>query len=105
MTSSDRIIPVILCGGAGTRLWPVSQRTWPKPLVALTGPETMLQATAQRTAGTERFEAPIIVTAAAYAEAASAQLVQIGAAPHLGILEHSVLITEEAIALSALSAL
>ena len=103
MTSSSRIIPVILCGGAGTRLWPVSQRTWPKPLVALAGPETMLQATAQRTADTDRFEAPIIVTAAAYAEAASAQLEEAGTAPQLTIVEPCARNTAAAIALAALN--
>ena len=103
MTSFDRIIPIILCGGAGTRLWPVSQRTWPKPLVALAGPETMLQATARRTAGSERFEAPIIVTAEAYAEAAQSQLEEAGTVPQLTIVEPCARNTAAAIALAALN--
>ncbi|MGZ8998748.1 MAG: sugar phosphate nucleotidyltransferase, partial [Allosphingosinicella sp.] len=82
-----RIIPVILCGGAGTRLWPVSRRTRPKPLVALTGAETMLQLTARRTTDPTRFQAPIIVTAGDYAEAVGAQLEQAGTPPLLTIIE------------------
>ena len=104
MTSSHRIIPVILCGGAGTRLWPVSQRTWPKPLVALTGPETMLQATAARTADLQRFEPPIIVTAAAYADAAERQLDEAGTPPQLTIVEPCARNTAAAIALAAMNA-
>ena len=38
--------PVILCGGSGTRLWPLSREQYPKQLLALAGDETMLQATA-----------------------------------------------------------
>ncbi len=103
MTSLNRIVPVILCGGAGTRLWPVSQPSWPKPLVALAGPETMLQATARRTAGAVRFDAPIIVTATAYAEAAQAQLEDAGTAPQLTIVEPCARNTAAAIALAALN--
>ena len=42
------IIPVIMAGGSGSRLWPVSRSMYPKQFQALTGPRTMLQATAQR---------------------------------------------------------
>ena len=47
------ILPVILSGGAGTRLWPSSRSMYPKQLLSLTGPLTMLQATAQRLDGLE----------------------------------------------------
>ena len=43
--------PVILSGGSGTRLWPLSREQYPKQLLALVGDETMLQATAGRLAG------------------------------------------------------
>lgn len=43
--------PVILSGGSGTRLWPLSREQYPKQLLALAGDETMLQATARRLAG------------------------------------------------------
>ena len=45
------LIPVILSGGAGTRLWPLSREMYPKQLLALTGKRTMLQETAARLAG------------------------------------------------------
>ena len=45
------LIPVILSGGAGTRLWPLSREMYPKQLLALTGKHTMLQDTALRLAG------------------------------------------------------
>ena len=46
-----RILPVILSGGSGTRLWPASRSMYPKQLLALAEERTMLQATALRTAG------------------------------------------------------
>lgn len=48
---TTHLIPTILCGGAGTRLWPLSRDEYPKQLLALTGPETMLQATIRRMTG------------------------------------------------------
>ena len=45
------LIPVILSGGAGTRLWPLSREMYPKQLLALTGKQTMLQDTVLRLAG------------------------------------------------------
>ncbi len=45
------LIPVILSGGAGTRLWPLSRELYPKQLLALLGPRTMLQQTALRVGG------------------------------------------------------
>ena len=43
-----KIQPVILCGGSGTRLWPLSRQQHPKQLLALNGEHSMLQATALR---------------------------------------------------------
>ena len=64
MPATTTIIPVILSGGSGTRLWPMSTPEKPKQLLALTADETMLQLTARRTAG-EAFGAPIVVANAA----------------------------------------
>ena len=55
------IRPVILCGGAGTRLWPVSRQQFPKQLLPLTGTQSLLQQTAARFAG-ELFAPAIIVS-------------------------------------------
>jgi mannose-1-phosphate guanylyltransferase/mannose-1-phosphate guanylyltransferase/mannose-6-phosphate isomerase len=95
-----RITPVILCGGAGTRLWPVSRRDRPKPLVALTGVETMLQATALRTADPDRFLAPVVVTGSPYAQTVVDQLDLVGAPPLFTIVEPCARNTAAAIALA-----
>jgi mannose-1-phosphate guanylyltransferase/mannose-1-phosphate guanylyltransferase/mannose-6-phosphate isomerase len=61
MAGPQRIIPVILSGGTGTRLWPVSRQTFPKQFWPLISGKTMLMETALR-AATPEFAAPVIVT-------------------------------------------
>ena len=58
--TETRIIPVILSGGSGTRLWPVSRESFPKQLWPLISEQTMIQETALRATGPE-FAPPIIV--------------------------------------------
>lgn len=99
MSEAARIIPVILSGGAGTRLWPLSTPERPKQFHDLSGAETMLRLTAARVSDRSRFAAPIIVASAAHAEAIEAQLDDIGAL----ILEPVGRNTAPAIALAALS--
>ena len=77
--------PVILSGGAGTRLWPLSREMFPKQLLALTGPRTMLQETATRLAGIEGAGAPIIVCNEAHRFTVAEQIRAIGI-PAAGIL-------------------
>ena len=55
------IHPVILCGGSGTRLWPLSRKSYPKQFTPLIGEESLFQASAGRMRG-ERFAAPVILT-------------------------------------------
>ena len=58
----NRIIhPVLLCGGSGTRLWPLSRRSHPKQFVKLSGEESLFQSSARRLSG-ESFAAPSVVT-------------------------------------------
>lgn len=82
MESLQSIIqPVILAGGSGTRLWPASRRTFPKPLLALTGPHSLLQDTVLRLkslTGTLPAAAPILVTGEDYRFAVTDQLGQVG---------------------------
>ena len=56
-----KLTPVILSGGAGTRLWPLSREMYPKQLLALAGKQTMLQETVTRLAGIEGAGDPVIV--------------------------------------------
>src|SRR3954469_6521613 len=55
------LVPVILSGGAGTRLWPLSRELLPKQLLALTGERTMIQETAARLAGFADATGPVVV--------------------------------------------
>ena len=99
-----RIVPVILSGGAGTRLWPLSRIDRPKQLLRIDGGHTMLQQTALRTADAERFAPPSIVAGADHADEIERQLVEIGTPPALLILEPVGRNTGPAIALAALAA-
>ncbi|MBC7131551.1 MAG: mannose-1-phosphate guanylyltransferase/mannose-6-phosphate isomerase [Roseovarius sp.] len=76
--------PVLLCGGAGTRLWPLSRKSYPKQFTRLTGEESLFQAAARRLSG-EGFAAPIVVTGADYRFVVTEQLagVEIAAAATL----------------------
>lgn len=101
-----KIVPVILSGGSGTRLWPVSTPERPKQLLPLTGDQTMLQLTAERIEG---FDAApvgrtILVSNAAHAEIIDEQLRQIGVEDYRVILEPVGRNTAPAIALAALEA-
>ena len=96
----QEIIPVILSGGSGTRLWPLSRAKRPKQMLDLTGAGSMLAMTADRVAEAEMFAAPWVVAGTSQAEAIEAEL------PGLGrlILEPAARNTAPAIALAALAA-
>jgi mannose-1-phosphate guanylyltransferase/mannose-1-phosphate guanylyltransferase/mannose-6-phosphate isomerase len=103
MPEVPSIIPVILSGGSGTRLWPMSTPETPKQLLALTADETMLQLTARRASG-DHFAPPIVVANQRHAEEIEAQLKAVGAPPQALILEPVARNTAPAIALAALAA-
>src|SRR5690348_1673856 len=98
------IRPVILCGGSGTRLWPLSSDQVPKQLLSLAGTATLLQATVGRVSN-EMFEAPVIVTREFFAEAISEQLAAIGAEADKILLESAARNTAPAIAAAAFAEL
>jgi len=100
---NNQIVPVILSGGSGTRLWPMSKPEMPKQLLPITSDETMLQLTAQRT-NSNGFAAPIVVAGQRHADLVEQQLVEAGTAPQLLILEPVARNTAPAIALAALAA-
>ena len=60
--SGGRLIPVVMCGGAGTRLWPVSRESMPKQFVPLIDERSTFQQVLGRIADAELFERPIIIT-------------------------------------------
>lgn len=105
MSDADRkIVPVILSGGSGTRLWPMSTSAKPKQFLPLTGDRTMFQLTALRACDRERFAAPIVVGGARHCELIEDQLAEIGIAPQATILEPAARNTAPAIALAAFEA-
>src|SRR5580698_3107721 len=60
--SSPLLIPVIMCGGAGTRLWPVSRESMPKQFVALVGERSTFQQVLDRVGNDPLFDKPIVIT-------------------------------------------
>lgn len=98
--SDSRIWPVILSGGVGSRLWPLSRAETPKQLLPLVSERTMIQETARRAVG-PGFAAPIVVAGAMHGIAIAAQLGAIGSAPAAIILEPEGRNTAPAIALAA----
>jgi mannose-1-phosphate guanylyltransferase len=97
------ITPIILSGGGGTRLWPLSTPATPKQFLALTAEETMFQLTVRRVADRSRFAPPVIVAGAAHADLIEAQLAEIGVSDAALLLEPSARNTAPAIALAALA--
>jgi mannose-1-phosphate guanylyltransferase/mannose-1-phosphate guanylyltransferase/mannose-6-phosphate isomerase len=98
--SRARITPIILSGGTGVRLWPLSRLGRPKQLVALGGEESLLRQTAARVADEDLFAAPVIVAGGEDEEAVEAE-VAAARAPSLLILEPCPRGTAAAIALAA----
>jgi mannose-1-phosphate guanylyltransferase/mannose-6-phosphate isomerase len=98
------LTPVILSGGAGTRLWPLSRELYPKQLLALTGDRTMLQQTALRLSGLAAT-APVVVCNEAHRFLVAEQLRQMRIEPRAVVLEPFGRNTAPAIALAALAAL
>jgi mannose-1-phosphate guanylyltransferase/mannose-6-phosphate isomerase len=89
MTGSQ-ITPVILCGGAGTRLWPLSRKSYPKQFVPLVDEQTLFQASARRLCGTTdalSFTAPAVLTGADFRFIVTEQLAAIGIDPGAILIE------------------
>ena len=80
------IYPVILCGGAGTRLWPMSRRSMPKQFLNLTSKDSLFQQAALRVSGSE-FEDPLVITANDYRFIAAQQLADVGIKSNAVLLE------------------
>jgi mannose-1-phosphate guanylyltransferase/mannose-6-phosphate isomerase len=98
------LTPVILSGGAGTRLWPLSRELYPKQLLALTGERTMLQQTALRLSGLAAAS-PVVVCNEAHRFLVAEQLRQLKMDTRAVVLEPFGRNTAPAIALAALAGL
>mgnify|MGYP001492371855 CR=1 FL=1 len=98
------IVPVILSGGAGTRLWPLSRELYPKQLLPLAGEHTMLQETLLRLEGLADLAAPLVVCNEAHRFLVAEQLREIGRVPAAILLEPVGRNTAPAVALAALQA-
>ena len=98
------IVPVILSGGSGTRLWPLSREAYPKQFLPLVGEDTMLQATWKRVADIAG-KAPIVVANQEHRFMAAEQLRECNVRPQALILEPIGRNTAPAIAIAALQVL
>jgi len=84
------LYPVILAGGSGTRLWPLSRKSLPKQFVKLVGDETLYQASAKRLTGAvggASFQSPVIMTNLDFRFVVVEQLQEIGIDPGALMIE------------------
>jgi mannose-1-phosphate guanylyltransferase / mannose-6-phosphate isomerase len=82
----QQITPVILCGGSGSRLWPLSRKSYPKQFVPLAGNKTLFQNSSERLTG-KQFKNPVIVTNSDYRFIVTEQLQEIGIDPGAILIE------------------
>jgi mannose-1-phosphate guanylyltransferase/mannose-1-phosphate guanylyltransferase/mannose-6-phosphate isomerase len=99
-----KIYPVILSGGSGSRLWPLSRESFPKQLLPLAGERSMLQDTAARVADAERFQPLTVVANEAHRFVIAEQLREIGVEDARIVLEPVARNTAPAVAVAALLA-
>lgn len=94
--------PVILCGGSGTRLWPLSRALLPKQFLPLASARTLLQETVLRVAGLENGSRPVLVSHVEHRFLAGEQLREVGVTPACHLLEPEARNTAPAVAAAAL---
>ncbi len=104
MGNAPLITPVILSGGAGTRLWPASRRSMPKQFLPLVGEHSLIQETVQRVAEDARFSSPIVIANDQHRFLVAEQLREVGVKPGAIVLEPVARNTAPAIAAAALLA-
>ncbi|CUJ17153.1 mannose-1-phosphate guanylyltransferase/mannose-6-phosphate isomerase [Cognatishimia activa] len=80
------ITPVLLCGGSGTRLWPLSRKSYPKQFSKLLGDLSLFQGSAQRLSGAN-YAAPVILTNSDFRFIVTEQLSEVGIDPGAVLIE------------------
>lgn len=98
------IVPVVLAGGQGTRLWPMSRSARPKQFIELTGPLSLYQQTLQRVADPARYAPALVLTNAEYRFLVAEQAQEVGVALGAVLLEPVARNTAAAIAVAAAQA-
>jgi mannose-1-phosphate guanylyltransferase/mannose-6-phosphate isomerase len=98
------LLPVILSGGSGTRLWPLSRELYPKQLLPLISKGTMLQETLARVRGVDNVGEPIVVCNESHRFLVAEQLREVGAHPQSILLEPMGRNTAPAVAVAAMAA-
>ena len=108
MTEKVKIQPVVLCGGSGTRLWPLSRSGFPKQFLCITGTESLFQQAAQRLMGLEtetiQVADPLIVTGEEHRFLVFEQLREVNIRLGVALLEPQVRNTAPALTLAAFAA-
>ena len=95
------ITPIILCGGSGTRLWPLSRKSYPKQFARLVGEKTLFQGSAERLSG-PLFGAPVVITNSDFRFIVTEQLQGVGIDPASILIEPEGRNTGPAVLASAL---
>ena len=95
------ITPVLLCGGSGTRLWPLSRKSYPKQFVPLMGQESLFQGSARRLTG-PHYNPPVVVTSDAFRFIVTEQLSAVDIPPAAILIEPEARDTAPAILVAAL---
>ncbi|WPB55490.1 mannose-1-phosphate guanylyltransferase/mannose-6-phosphate isomerase [Xylophilus sp. GOD-11R] len=104
-TAGDRIVPVILSGGSGTRLWPLSRTGYPKQFLGITQEQTLFQLTLARLEAFTGLDAPLIVGNENHRFILGEQLQSLGVRPQAILLEPAARNTAPAIAAAAFAAM
>jgi mannose-1-phosphate guanylyltransferase/mannose-1-phosphate guanylyltransferase/mannose-6-phosphate isomerase len=99
--ADTKITPVLLCGGSGTRLWPLSRKSYPKQFVPLVGEDTLFQASARRLSGAG-YAPALVLTASDFRFIVTEQLQDAGLDPGAILIEPSARNTAPAILAAAL---
>jgi mannose-1-phosphate guanylyltransferase/mannose-6-phosphate isomerase len=97
------IYPIVLSGGSGTRLWPMSRTLFPKQLLTLLGRDSLLQQTVRRVADHDRFAAPLLVANEEHRFIIAEQLREIAVVPRALVLEPVGRNTAPAVCVAALA--